>query len=260
LSPAEEAGGGQAAPDTDPQAATGSGTQGRSDLSSGAGIASNRETDGGGALADAVEPPASFLIPDVPALSQFPVFYNGCELVSLAMLLQYKGWGYTLEELNDDLPLDPTPAVRDRNGRIVVWGDPDVGFVGDITGDRIGYSVNRGPLLAMLADLLGEEAGRAVDLTGADERQLKAEIAAGNPVVIWTTVNFRPTDQWITWSTPEGKTIRATFQVHAAVLVGYDETHFYLNDPHTGRAYMRVAKEPLLESWAQMDKQALTIR
>jgi uncharacterized protein YvpB len=217
-------------------------------------------SDQGDASADRGDLPAKFIIPDVPAMSQFPVFYNGCELVSVAMLMQYKGWEYTLETLNTFLPKDPTPVILGRNGKIMQWGDPSVGFVGDITGKRMGYSVNHEPLIAMMTELLGEDADRIVNLTGTDERRLKAEIAAGNPVVIWTTINFQPTEQWIAWSTAEGKTIRGTLQVHAALLVGYDETHFYINNPYTGGAYEQAAKDSFIASWAQMNKQALTIR
>lgn len=213
-------------------------------------------------LASAVhEPlPVSYIIKEVPALSQFPQYYNGCELISLTMLLNFKGWDYSAAELERWLPRDPAPLVTASNGTILQWGDPSIGFVGDITGKQMGYSINHEPILDMLAGLLGEEAGRVVNLTGTDEQRLTEAIAAGNPVMVWTTIQFRPTAQWLTWISAQGKEIAATFQVHSALLVGYDETHFYVNNPYTGGAYEKVPKEPFLESWVQMGRQALTIQ
>ena len=59
------------------------------------------------------------------------------------MLLEY----YTGRSLNkvdfaNQMPFDTTRYQMEEGGKITVWGDPDIGFVGDVTGKRLGYSIN----------------------------------------------------------------------------------------------------------------------
>jgi uncharacterized protein YvpB len=52
--------------------------------------------------------------------------------------------------------------------------------------------------------------------------------------------------------------VRATFQEHAVLLVGYDKDHVYLNDPLSGQKQLQLEKSTFLPSWEALGKQAIT--
>lgn len=195
---------------------------------------------------------------DVLMIKQLPELYNGCEVTSLAMLAAYLNLPYDKLELAALLSKDPTPVQRDKNGKITFWGNPDVGFVGDITGKQIGYAVNNGPIEQLLEEIYGP--GRTENLTGLDFKDLQRAVSDDRPVIIWTTANFEPTNQWLEWSSHNGTTVKATFQIHAVLLVGYDDNHVYVNNPLSGTAAENIAIESFIKSWEQLGKQAVTFK
>ncbi|GAB7387091.1 hypothetical protein BSNK01_09270 [Bacillaceae bacterium] len=199
--------------------------------------------------------PVRFLL-DVPVVRQFPEFHNGCEIASLAMLTQYVGLPYGKQELAGMVPKDPTPLRRDSRGRIIQWGDPNAGFVGDITGKNPGYAIYHKALARFLDSLYD---GKAKDLTGSDFEDVLKEIVKGKPVIVWTTIDFTPTGEWLEWQTKDGRTIRATFKEHAVLLVGFDENFVYVNNPYNGQKAQKIEKESFVKSWEQLGRQAVTI-
>jgi len=198
-------------------------------------------------------PPSAML--DAPAISQFPELRSGCEVTSLTMLLQYYGINKDKLELAEEMKKDPTPLQVDKQNNIVYWGNPNLGFVGDVTGKRKGFGIYH----TALYELLEAYVPTAVDLTGSDFETLERQVAKGIPVVVWTTVRMEvPAEsQWVVWDTPIGP-IKTTFQEHAVLLVGYDEDHVYVNDPWTGEAKVKVNKAQFIETYEALGKQALS--
>nr|WP_231504265.1 C39 family peptidase [Brevibacillus borstelensis] len=150
---------------------------------------------------------------------------------------------------------DPEPIVQ-QNGDIKKWGDPAEGFVGDMTGKKKGFAVYNKPLEELLRHYMGE---RTVNLTGESYETLLDSVAAGYPVVIWATGDFTPPTEWEYWDS-DGKQIVVPFYEHAVLLVGYDETYAYVNDPLTVKKQRRVAHQALKNSWEALGKQAVTYR
>jgi uncharacterized protein YvpB len=190
----------------------------------------------------------------VPAQLQGPELYNGCEVTSLSMLLSAAGHPVDKMTLADSVKKDPTPATYDSNNNITAWGDPNLGFVGDVTGGNPGYGVYHGPVTQLLNSILP---GRAQDLTGCTFDQVLARVASGHPVIAWTTDTFTPTSSWTTWQGPNGP-VKATFDEHVVLIVGYDATHVYLNDPLDGTASKAVNRQSFLAAWQQLGNQAVT--
>jgi len=188
-----------------------------------------------------------------PAIRQFPELHSGCEVTSLAMLLNYYGFSLDKMELVPQLKLDPTPIRWSDGGSIAYWGNPNTGFVGDITGKAKGFGVYHGPLL----DLLRQYIPSGIDLTGEPFDKLERQISDGFPVIAWTTINFQVPDRWVVWDSPAGQ-VRTTFMEHAVLLVGYDKDYVYVNDPYTGKAALPVGKEQFIASWQAMGGQALS--
>lgn len=190
-----------------------------------------------------------------PLVKQLPELRNGCEITSLTMLLQYYGVKKEKMELVPELIQDKTPIKRDMNGKILTWGDPDKGFVGDITGKTIGYGVYHKPLFRLLKNYIDT----AIDLSGSSLNELELKLSKGFPVVVWTTINYTAPAKkdWRTWKSPTG-TVRATFKEHSVLLVGYDKDHIYLNDPLSGKKQVKIEKKTFLSGWTAMGKQAIS--
>jgi uncharacterized protein YvpB len=191
---------------------------------------------------------------DAPAISQHPELYNGCEITTLTMLLQYYGIETDKMSMASTMIKDPTPVRRDAQGNIIYWGDPNVGFVGDVTGKNIGLGIYHGPILEQLQTYFPD----AVNLTGRDFEDLERVVSGGDPVMVWTTVSFNvPKEhQWYVWDSPHGK-VRATFQMHTVLLVGYDQNYVYVNDPQTGAKAKKIDKNRFIATWEAMGKQAV---
>jgi len=198
---------------------------------------------------------AASVLLDVPIIKQMPELYNGCEVTSLSMLLHYSEIPVDKLELAEKVKKDPTPFKGSSLRSISEWGDPNEGFVGDITGKRKGYGVYHGPLFELLEEYAKDQ---AVDLTGEEFTAIEWALTNGKPVVIWTTAHFSPTEEWVTWK-KNGRTIRATFKEHVVLLVGYDDQFVYLNDPLSGNKAMKVERNAFIESWKQMGSQAVTM-
>lgn len=95
---------------------------------------------------------------------QNPGLYNGCEVTSISMLLSAVGHPVDKFILANQIAKDFTPIQFNSQGGIASWGDPNCGFVGDITGKRAGYGVYHRPVYNLLNQIVP---GRAVDFTGS---------------------------------------------------------------------------------------------
>jgi uncharacterized protein YvpB len=191
-------------------------------------------------------PPTALI--DVAPQDQFPGLPNGCEVTSLSMLLSAVGHPVSRFVLAADMPRDPTPRVLGPNGTIL-------SFVGHVRDLYDGYGIYHRPLLTLLDRVLP---GQGVDLTGHPFTDILRYVAAGRPVEVWTTITFHPTNQWITWQSPEGP-VRATLLEHAVLVVGYDRNQLFVNNPYNGEQAEPIALAPFLASWRQLGSQAITV-
>ena len=196
------------------------------------------------------------LILRIPVLSQFPELPNGCEVTSLAMLLNELNVPSTKLDLARLVHKDLTPLDLSVNGNFVRWGNPNVGFVGSIYGNVPGYGVYHHPIAELLNQLIR---GQALDLTGSPFSKVLSEVASGRPVVVWVTLTFTPVHNWVKWQSPEGP-VRATLDEHTVLLVGFDKNHVYINNPWNGEQAEPVPLQNFKNSWVQMGRQAVTVK
>ena len=158
-----------------------------------------------------------------------------CEAAALAMALTY--YAIAAEELTliRYMTNDPRPAKFDAKGKLVAWGDPAQGFVGDPDG-RIerytGYGVYYQPiaLAAMLAGANVLEAGSVAP------RELYAAVLAGHPAVAWISNTYRqvPLAHYVAY---DGATVGYTLTEHAVTITGVRPDSVLINDPWFGRAW-----------------------
>jgi uncharacterized protein YvpB len=186
---------------------------------------------------------------DVPLITQMsaPQLYNGCEVTSLAMILNYNGYYVTKNQLANNIARVP---LTYQSG---LKGNPNVGFVGNMEVGP-GYAVYNGPIYNLARKYAGDE---VVNLTNHPFTDLLARVYQGEPVWIITTSSFAPVSDFKTWNTPQGTT-RITFSEHSVVITGYDANYIYINNPY-GQKNQRVNRSSFEKAWVQMGSQAIVI-
>lgn len=119
------------------------------------------------------------IINGVSLIQQMPELPRGCEVTSLAMLLQYAGVSVDKMTLASEIN---TIAFKDQN---CLNGNPNVGFVGDMYSfDHSGYGVYHTPIAQLAETYLP---GRIVDLTGSSIDSVYNMIDNGSSV--WVITN-----------------------------------------------------------------------
>ncbi|MFJ6414488.1 C39 family peptidase [Terribacillus saccharophilus] len=192
---------------------------------------------------------------DVPLLSQFPELPRGCEVTSLAMLLQYYGYNTDKLKLAQEIFKDET-KYQEINGK-VHFGNPNTGYVGNMyTYNEKGYGVYNGPIEELAKRYAST---KVINLTGRNFEEVILQVSNGRPVWVITNTTFKelPEAYFETWHTKKGE-IKITMKEHSVVVTGYDNKFVYFNDPITGKKGKATIKD-FTAAWIQMGKQAITI-
>ncbi len=192
---------------------------------------------------------------DVPVISQIPELPRGCEVTSLAMLLNDAGEKVDKMELAEKIKKDPTPQTI--SGGQIHFGNPNDGFVGSMYNYKEpGFGVYHKPVAELAEQYLP---GNINDLTASDFEELKYYLSDGRPIWVITNTSYKPLNDNLfqTWDTPSGK-VRITYKEHSVLLTGYDSEFVYFNDPLTGVKDKKAPINEFKESWVQMGSQAIT--
>ena len=183
----------------------------------------------------------------VPYIDQTKEWPTGCECVSAVMLLQYLGFDVTVEEFVDCF-VEKEPFENIGGKRI--GADPRVRFAGHPKDSEsmgcyapVIYKALNRYLEVHSADhpvtLPNGKEGRlyshikAIDLTGCSmEVLLKEYIDCDKPVVFWASIDMKEPVNGPDWIIREtGIPFSWISNEHCMLLVGYDDTHYYFNDP-----------------------------
>ena len=195
---------------------------------------------------------------DIALINQLPELYNGCEVTSLTMLLNYKGINVDKITLANEMPVDNTPLIRNNNGEISSWGNPNKGFVGEVSSyGGIGYAINPEPLIPLASQYYD---GEVVNLTGESIDNIKRSIMQGNPVLVWVTADFSRPSRMQSWLDSDGNEVEGTFETHTVLLTGYDESNFYYNDPLSQYKDASISIENFEIVWNDMGRKALSVK
>lgn len=191
---------------------------------------------------------------DVPIISQKPELKSGCEITSLTMLLQYEGIKVDKMTLAEKIKKDETPLVLDEKGKIKKWGNPNDGFVGDITGKNDGFAVYPKPMLELMEQYMPR---RSENLTKQPFESLLKSVEEKRPVIVWVTIDFKPPKKYEEWE-KNGTKIKATLDEHAVLLVGYDKNNCYINNPHNGKKNQEINRDTFVDIWNIMGNMAIS--
>jgi len=194
---------------------------------------------------------ASVLL-DVPYVEQNPQLPRGCEVTSLAMMLNYVG--VDVDKMTLASEIEKVPYWVSSN----VHGNPYDGFVGDMyhNDKKDGFGAYHGPV-KRLAD--AHLPSRIRDLTGATFDTLLSDyVGKGRPVWVITNATFQKLadSQFETWHTTSGD-IRITWEEHSVVITGFDANYVYINDPLGGKN-RRLNRQNFSQAWEQMGQQAIS--
>lgn len=197
---------------------------------------------------------ANEMILDVPLANQFdePALENGCEVTALSMLLNYYGFETTKNLLANELTYVP---VFNEDG---THGDPNEGFVGDISGGDWAMGVYVAPIAA-LAQKVVHTSYHAQAKKEASLADIKEALNEEKPVWTIVTIEFEVPDEtdFMTWTTQNGE-VSVTPLVHACVVTGYDKEMIYVNDPY-GEKNRAVPIDDFTEIFEAMGGQMLTL-
>ncbi len=194
---------------------------------------------------------------DVPILLQYPELGRGCEVTSLAMMFSFNGKKVSKMELAEQIKKDPTPYLKDSNGRIY-YGNPYDGFVGDIYNiKKYGYGVYHGPIAELATNYFGES---VFDITGLEFEDILYFLSKGYPIWVITNSTYAPLKEeaFEMWHTPTG-IVKVTSKEHAVVLTGYDDKNVFINDPLYPYKNRPMNRNDFKKSWEQMGNQAVVI-
>lgn len=188
----------------------------------------------------------------VPFINQKPELPRGCEVTSLAMLLNYGGVQVSKMELAERIAKVP----YETNG---FKGDMNKGFLGDMYSfQKPGLGVYVDPIYSLANQYLP---GKIVNLTGHPFEKLYEMIDKGSPVWVITNAQFKKLseDQFRIYQTKNGP-MSVTYQQHSVLITGYTSDSIYINDPLAETKNRVVDRKQFEESWVQMGSQAISIQ
>lgn len=192
---------------------------------------------------------------DAPIIDQFPELPRGCEVTSLAMLLQYVDVDVDKMTLAKQVKKDPA-SYQVKDGEIN-FGHPNYGFVGNMyTYEKPGLGVYHKPIKELAEHYLP---GKIIDLTGSHFDEIKVHLSDGRPVwvIINTAYDKLPDSYFQTWQTDHGE-IDITYKEHSVLITGYDGKYIYFNDPLIGKKNRQEPIDGFIRAWKQMGRQAIT--
>lgn len=188
---------------------------------------------------------------DVNLTYQNPDFPNGCEAISLYMVLRYNGYMVTKEDVC--YKYMPRGPLHSTNPYLAYMGDP-----GSLTG---GYGC-WASVICTTAENYFKDASitskTPENITGSSLEQLFSYIDRNIPVVVWGTLGMGSTT-WFKAGSSDGVDYYWPSRAHCVVLTGYDRTRkvVKVNDPIEGK--VEYSFSSFQQAYETMNKNAMVI-
>ncbi len=198
------------------------------------------------ALEEDVENMEAYQI-QVEAILQKPELPTGCEVTSLATVLQY--WDYEIDKC------DLADSFLEK-GKI---GETDFrkAFVGNPRSES-SYGCYAEVIEKCANDYLisVDSTLKVENITGSEFEHLYKYIQTDIPVIVWTTVDLKKPYKTTTWHV-DGKDLTWLKNEHCVVLTGYDQEKVYVCDPLKGN--VTYDADVFEERFEQLYSQAVVI-
>lgn len=200
-------------------------------------------------------PPADVLL-DVRAIPQYPTYPTGCESVTAVMALQYAGISITVDDFIDKHLVCDNYNFYWMDG-VLHGPDPYSVFVGD---PRSEYSY--GCMAPVIENALRSCVGNKKEIINTTGRSLSdlcaTYIDQGIPVILWATMEMLPVQEGTQWHLPNGKLFTWPSGEHCLLLIGYNDTAYFFNDPMHGKTVV-YDKTIVEQRYRSLNKQSIVI-
>ncbi len=189
---------------------------------------------------------------DIVNILQNPELPEGCEITSLAILLNYLGFDITHTYLADNY-LEQGEAGKTNFYEKNVGNPREAGKSWGCYAPVIVKSANR-------FLLENESRLRAFDLSGYDISELYYQVSMGNPAIVWVTMDFEEPYLKNPW-TVDNEVFWWKYPLHCVVMSGYDfeAGTVTLTDPMKNEPVI-VDIQTFETRFRQMESQAVVIK
>lgn len=193
---------------------------------------------------------------DVQAIPQYPDYPTGCESVSAVMALQYAGIQITVDDFIDN------HLVCDNYNfywmdDVLHGPDPYSVFIGDPR-SQSSYGCMAPVIENALHSCVGNKK-KIINTTGQSLSDLcDTYIDQDIPVILWATMEMRPAEEGTKWYLPNGKLFTWPTGEHCLLLIGYNDTNYFFNDPLSGTT-VTYDKALVEKSYHSLGEQSLVI-
>lgn len=184
---------------------------------------------------------------NIENILQNPELPTGCEVTSLAIILNYLGYDVDKVYLSDNFL--PKGEIGETH--------PDVAFIGNPK-DSNSFGANAPVLEKTANDYLDymQSNYNAYNVSSSDFTELLKYINDGYPVMIWGTMYMQEGYYSIQW-TIDNEVIKWYSKFHCMVLIGYTEDSYIIADPLQG--IVEYDKNIVEQRYNELEKQALVI-
>ncbi|MGN0600244.1 MAG: C39 family peptidase [Oscillospiraceae bacterium] len=189
----------------------------------------------------------------VKMILQNPELPTGCEITSLAMLLDYIGFKADKLLLADKYLEKGKYRAADPNKVFV--GDPKSTFAYGCYSDVIVNAAEK-----FLKEKDSKNIWKVRNITGCNANSLYSAVGSGNPVVVWATMNMKAPRKGAEWTIAEtNEKYVWTAGEHCLLLTGYDSKAklVYVNDPLKGE--VTYDQSDFEKRFVQMGRNAVII-
>ncbi|NTU88797.1 MAG: C39 family peptidase [Actinobacteria bacterium] len=202
------------------------------------------------------EKPLSILI-DVPYVSESYEYPTACESMGAVMLLQYYGIDITLDSfVENHLPI---AYLDEIDGRLYA-PHPNQAFIGDPQSES-GFGCYAPVIIDAFRDIVPSDTYVIQNETGASLPDVVDRyVARGTPVLVWATIYMIPSTEGPSWYVSGTDEIYTwLYNEHCLVLVGYDESYYYFNDPYYDSGIMAYEKALAEKRYDELGRQAVAV-
>ena len=193
----------------------------------------------------------------ITLIYQNPELPNGCEITSLAMLLDWAGYPIDKVELsNKYLPRQEFSYSDD-----VRYGpDPNEAYVGNPASSG-GWYCFEGPILEAANAYLSDQntTQQAAPLSGTTREELENYMNAGIPLAVWVTLDYSAprNPESFRWYLPDGTLYTPYSNLHCVVLAGWDGDNYRIANPING--WQTVSPDTFWSCFDAMGRRAVAV-
>ena len=189
---------------------------------------------------------------------QNPELPNGCEITSLAILLDWAGYPIDKVELSDNYL--PKQGFYWSDG-VLHGADPNQAYAGDPASRSSGWYCFEGPILEAANAYLSDQntTQQAAPLSGTSREELENYMNDGIPLAVWVTLDYSAPRSRASssWHLPDGTNYVPYTNLHCVVLAGWDGDRYQIANPIKG--WQTVSPDTFWSCFDAMGRRAVAI-